>query len=182
MNDTPSTPAVAAALPLPESPIEGIDTFDHPVVHLAVVRRTDYPMAELPALMDGTFSHLPQALAERGVEIAGPALSQHFRMPTDTCDLEAGLPVRTPLVEPFALDNGFLVEPGLLPATPVAATSYVGPYEGLGEAWGGFMQAVGERGLQAALPFWEIYVTAPMPGADPSVLRTDLVVALDAHR
>lgn len=169
---------VSPSPPCAQQPLTGIETMAHPLVHLAVVRRTDYPMAQLPALMDGVFSHLPQALAQQGVQISGPALSQHARMPSDTCDLEVGFPVTQLLTESFVLPNGFEVVPGTLPAAPVAMTSHVGPYEELGRAWGAFIERLHADGLQPDVPFWEIYVTAPEPGADPANLRTDLATSL----
>lgn len=162
------------------APLAAPTVADTPAVPTAVVRNTDYPMHEMPALMDGTFAHLPVALAEAGITPIGPALSLHTRMPTDTADLEVGFPVDAPLTEPITLPNGFVVVASELPAGRAIGTSYVGGYEGLGDAWGGFMQAVAESGETAALPFWEMYVTEPSPEADPATMRTDLFTALES--
>lgn len=59
-------------------------------------------------------------------------------------------------------------------AVPTAVTSYIGPYEGLGEEWGRMMGEIAARGLAPGMPCWESYVTDPTPDTDPATLRTDL--------
>lgn len=149
-----------------------------PLVHTAVVSRTDFPMHEMPSLMDGTFSHLVPALEEVGIAPIGPAFSLHRRMPVDTADLEVGFPVDGHLTQTLALPSGFEVRASVLPAGRVAAASHVGGYDGLAEAWGAFTAQLGEAGEQMAFPFWEFYVTAPTPDIDPATLRTDLFTLL----
>lgn len=152
-----------------------------PAVPTAVVRRVDFPMCDMPVLMDGVFSHLAQALIEAGHPPIGPAFSLHRRFPVKTADLEVGFPVAAPLEAPLRLPSGYEVLASELPAGRAALTSHIGPYGGLAEAWGAFTEAVGEAGEQMTFPFWELYVTAPEPGADPSALRTDLVTLLEAR-
>ncbi|GAA1723158.1 GyrI-like domain-containing protein [Brachybacterium phenoliresistens] len=150
-----------------------------PAVPTAVVRQEGFAMYDMPSLMDGTFSHLPQALAEAGIAPIGPAFSLHHRAPVDTADLEVGFPVDSPPSAPITLPSGFVVEASELPAGRVAMTSHIGGYGGLGEAWGRFTRSVGDRGEQMVHPFWELYVTAPTPDTDPATLRTDLVSLLE---
>jgi effector-binding domain-containing protein len=66
-----------------------------------------------------------------------------------------------------------------LPATPLAArTFYHGPYEGLGDAWGEFMDWIIANGHDYAKGLWEYYVTGPESGNDPSKWSTELVKPL----
>ena len=148
-----------------------------PEVPTAVVRATNHPMSEVASLFDGTFSALFPALAAAGVAPVGPAFSLHHRMPTDTSDLEVGIPIDRPLEAPIEA-GGVLIEPSSLPTGDVATRSYLGGYDGLGEAWGAFMASVVAAGRAPAFPFWEVYVTEPTPDADPATLRTDLYTAL----
>lgn len=168
----------ATHLPLPPEPIQTTELIDHPRVPLAVVRRTDLPLADLPALMDEMFSHLPQALAAAGAAIIGPALALSSRMPSETCDIAVGFPVTVPLAAPVTLPTSSVVEAGELPARRVAMISHLGGHDGLYEAWGAFAGGLRADGAQPVAPFWEIYVTAPTPETDPATLRTDLVTSL----
>ncbi len=143
----------------------------------AVVRATDHPLAEMATLFDTTFQALFPALAAAGISPVGPAFSLHHRMPTDTSDLEVGIPIDRPLEAPIEA-GGVLIEPSSLPAGDVATRSYLGGYDGLGEAWGAFMASVVAAGRAPAFPFWEVYVTEPTPDADPATLRTELYTAL----
>ena len=75
MSDTP-TPATA---------VEYVEVSAVPTV---VVRARDYPMDQMPALFDSTFSAMFPALAQRGIAPAGPPFSLHHRIPDATADLE----------------------------------------------------------------------------------------------
>ena len=75
--------------------------------------------------------------------------------------------------DPIEVD-GLRVVASKLPAANVAVTSYVGPYDGMGQAWGDFMGQISAMGFAPGNPFWETYVTEPTPDTDPATLRTDL--------
>ena len=169
------------SLPAPYDVAEPIRTCtisQAPLVHTAVVSRADFPVYEMPSLMDGTFSHLATSLGDVGIRPIGPAFSLHRRMPVDTADVEVGFPVDSPVRPPFVLPSGCEVKASGLPAGRVAAISHIGAYDGLAEAWGAFTEQLGESGEQMAFPFWEFYTTAPTPDTDPSTLRTDLYTLL----
>lgn len=138
-----------------------------------VVKRTDFPLAEMGALFDSTFGAMFPALAERGITPTGAAFSLHHRMPSDTTDLEVGLPVSAPLGERVTV-GGVTLEDSELPAGSVAHVTYVGGYEGIGDAWGQFMGAIVASGRAPVFPFWEVYTTQPTPDLDPATLHTDL--------
>lgn len=151
-----------------------IEFFEASEVPTVVVRRTDYPLSEMATLFDSTFGALFPALAEAGIQPAGIPFSLHTRMPTDTVDIEVGIPVSSAL--PAPLERGdVLLEPSTQPAGTAARTAHIGGYEGLGDAWGAFMGGIVAAGKAPAFPFWEVYVTEPSPDMDPATLRTDLV-------
>ena len=145
-----------------------------PEVPTAVVAQQDFPMHELPSLMDGTFSYLVAALEGNGLRTIGPAFALHHRAPVSTADLEVGFPLDAPLTEPLTLPSGFEVTGSVLPAGRVAWTSHIGGYGGLAEKWGAFTEGIGESEEQMIYPFWEFYVTQPSPEVNPATLRTDL--------
>lgn len=157
--------------PLSPDPFDGVVVFQATEIPTVVARRAGLPMTQeaMSAFYDSTYGALFPALMAAGVKPAGPAFGLHTRMPSDTVDIEAGIPVTR---APESLPEGLLNS--RLPGGTVAATSYVGSYDGLGPAWGEFMAAIAEAGHTPVLPLWEVYVTEPRPGMDPATLRTDL--------
>lgn len=155
--------------PRPELTILEVDA-----VPTAVVQVTDYPMADMGALFDRVFGSIFAAMAQGGVKAAGAAFALHRRMPTETSDFEVGLPIDQRLDRPHLTDGVVEFVGSEIPAGRVATRTYVGSYDGLGEAWRDFMGAVAAAGEQAEYPFWEVYVTPPTPTTDPATLRTDL--------
>ena len=150
-----------------------------PEVPTAVVVQKDFPMYEMPSLMDGAFAHLEEALAEQGIHPIGPAFALHHRAPVATADLEVGFPVDRPLEGTLELPSGYEVTGSTLPAGRVGWISHVGGYGGLAEKWGAFTEEIGESEEQMTYPFWEFYVTEPHPDMNPAHLRTDLFTLLE---
>jgi effector-binding domain-containing protein len=56
----------------------------------------------------------------------------------------------------------------------VARTVYHGPYEGLGDAWGEFMEWIEANGHTPAPDLWECYTAGPESNPDPAAWRTEL--------
>lgn len=150
-----------------------VEIVEAQAVPTVVVRAQDCPMERLAELFDTTFAALFAALAQHGLAPAGIPFSLHHRIPDSTADLEVGIPVTAPLSGPITVGDVVLT-PSELPGGTVARTSHVGPYDGLGDAWGAFLGAVVASGRAPVLPFWEVYVTEPGPESDPATLRTDL--------
>jgi len=153
-----------------------------PEIPTAVVVQRDFPMYDMPSLMDGTFSHLAEALAAEGIHPIGPAFSLHHRAPVATADLEVGLPVDAPLTSALELPSGYEVVGSVIPGGRVGWISHVGGYGGLAEKWGAFTEDLGESDEQMTYPFWEFYVTEPHPDMNPATLRTDLFTLLEPRR
>lgn len=166
----PSQPPYFLAGPRTE-----VEFLDAPEAATVVHKVTDHPLTDMATVFDRAFSALFPLLAARGVQPVGPGFSLHRRMPTDTATFEVGAPVDRPLDGIVTTDSGVALEPSTLPGGPVGIVSHLGAYERLGDAWGAFMGAVAAADKRPDLPFWEIYVTEPSPGADPESLRTDLV-------
>lgn len=159
---------------LQTTPLTEVEFLQVSAMNTVVHRAQDHPMLEMATVFDETFTALFPELAARDITPVGPALSLHHRMPTDTATFEVGIPVEPPLENVLTAENGVSLEPSTLPAGTIARISYLGPYEGLGEAWTAFMQAIAAHGKQPELPFWEVYVTEPSPEIDPATMRTDL--------
>lgn len=162
-------------------PVDGVRLYRAPAVHTAVIRAEAVPMATISEFFDAAFGRAFPVLFAAGVTPAGPAFALYTRVaegPDAQADLEIGFPLAEALDrqhegEPVEVDS-LRVVASELPAGEIAVTSYIGSYDGLGEAWGGFLGEIGSMGRAPSVPFWESYVTDPSPDMDPATLRTDL--------
>jgi effector-binding domain-containing protein len=132
------------------------------VIHLTV------PREEIRNVMGPGLAEVRAVLAAQGIAPAGPWFTHHLRMDPDTFDFEICVPVTVPV---SAMGR---VKPGQLPAARVARTVYHGPYEGLGAAWGEFMDWIAAEGHTPAPDLWECYVAGPESSPDPATWRTEL--------
>ena len=106
-----------SSMPYPydaEQPAAECQVAQAPEIPTAVVSKPDFPMYEMPTLMDGTFSHLAEVLAEAGLRPIGPAFALHHRAPVATADLEVGFPIDAPLTDTLTLPSGYEVTGSVL--------------------------------------------------------------------
>lgn len=139
---------------------------------LVAIRRAAIPMADIQGFFDTTYRAVPRAVTAVGGAVHGPAIGWYHGMPGETVDVSAGFPVTGALAGPLG-DNLEVVE---LPGGRALVATYVGAYDGLGEAWGEVMAAAGDRDPRGDM--WEEYVTEPDPGGDPDANVTRLVLPL----
>jgi effector-binding domain-containing protein len=132
------------------------------VIHLIV------PREGIQNVMGPTVGELFSAIAAQGVPPAGPWFTHHLRRPADTFDMEVSVPVSTPIVPAGR------VQPSEWPSMKVAQAVYQGPYEGLGAAWGEFIDWIESNGHQPADDLWECYLVGPESSTDPATWRTEL--------
>jgi len=145
-------------------PTEIVQTEAQPA---AIIRFT-IPTSQIQTIMGPGLGALMAAVASQGIGPTGPLFSHHLQMTPDTFDFELGVPVSAP-VTPVGR-----VTAGELPAARVARTTYHGPYEGLGDAWGEFISSLIAQGHSPAPDLWERYLAGPESGPDPSAWRTEL--------
>ena len=126
------------------------------------------PREEICNVMGPGIQEAYATLAAQGITPAGPWLTHHVRVPTETFDFEICVPVTTP-VTPAGR-----VQAGELRAARVARTVYHGPYEGLGAAWGEFINWIEAEGLTPAGDLWESYAVGPESSDNPADWRTIL--------
>jgi effector-binding domain-containing protein len=126
------------------------------------------PRAEIQRVMGPAIAEVMGAATAQGIGPAGPVFSHHFKMDPDVFDFEVGVPVNGPVSETGR------VKASQLPAATVGRTSYRGPYEGLGAAWGEFCEWIAAEGREPAANLWECYVQGPESGPDPAAWQTEL--------
>ncbi len=162
-------------------PVDGVRLYAAPAVPTAVIRAEAVPMATIGEFFDAAFGRAFPALFAEGITPVAAAFALYTRVSDGAeaeADLEIGFPLAEPLLrphdgEPLGVD-GLRVVSSELPAGEIAVTSYLGSYDGLGEAWGRFLGEISALGRAPGIPFWEVYVTNPSPDLDPAILRTDL--------
>lgn len=159
---------------LQSEPATSVEFVDAGEIHTVVQKVTDHPMSEMASVFDSTFQAMGTLLGSGSIRPVGPGFALHRRRPTDTATFEVGLPVDAPVAAPHTADNGVVLEPSVIPGGQIARVSHLGPYDGLPDAWGAFVESITAAGKEMLLPFWEVYVTEPTPDTDPSALRTDL--------
>ncbi len=137
-------------------------------VQLTAVIRLTIARDEIRNVMGPGLREIFTALAEQEIEPAGPWFTHHLKMDPEVFDFEICVPVAMP-VAPVGR-----VEPGELPARRVARAVYVGPYEGLADAWGEFETWIKANGHKSGPNLWEIYVAGPESSPDPAEWRTEL--------
>ena len=144
-----------------------VDIIDFTGMQTAVVRGKDVPTSQIREFMDTAFAALHR-VTEVDVQVKpiGPAFSRYDSEYGEKVDVEVGVPVEEPLGATIQSD-GVEIVPSELPAGRIATTKYVGEYDGLGQAWGDFLEAVKADGHQLGLPYWEAYDTPPVEGETP---------------
>ncbi|HWD37638.1 MAG TPA: GyrI-like domain-containing protein [Fimbriimonas sp.] len=147
--------------------IETPQIVELPAQKLAAIR-LNIPRNEIQNVMGPGIMEIFGALGSQGIQPAGPWLSHHFKMVPDTFDFEICVPVNQD-VEP----TGRVVMSSL-PAHKVARTVYQGGYEGLGDAWGEFMDWITAQNLSPAEDLWEVYLAGPESSSNPADWKTQL--------
>ncbi|MBK7405991.1 MAG: GyrI-like domain-containing protein [Phycisphaerales bacterium] len=138
------------------------------VVHITI------PRSQIQQVMGPAIGEAIAAARAQGVGPAGHVFAHHFRITPDSFDFEVGIPVRAP-IQPSGR-----VRPGVWPAMRVARTTYRGPYESLGAAWGEFHRWIRDQTLSTTDDIWECYVVGPESGPDPAAWQTHLIHPLTA--
>jgi effector-binding domain-containing protein len=146
------------------SPLTIVQTGARPA---AVIRFT-IPREKIREVMGPAIGEVIATAQAQGIGPAGPVFSHHFRMSPDIFDFEVGVLVSAPVTP-----TGRVVA-SELPAAKVVRTIYTGPYEGLGDAWGEFIDQLEAAGHKPAPNLWECYLTDPASTPDPADTQTEL--------
>jgi len=129
----------------------------------------EIPASQIREAMGAGINELQAALKAQGIAQTGPWFTHHRRAPTDSFDFEIHLPIASSVAETGR------VRPGERPELKVARTVYSGGYEGLGAAWGQFLEALDAQGIKTTPDLWEVYTVGPESGPDATAYRTELI-------
>ena len=136
------------------------------IIHLTI------PQEEIRSVMGPGLSELMATIAAQGIAPTGPWFTHHLKMAEEVWDFEISVPVSA------AVTATGRVRPSQWPAMKVARTIYHGPYEGLGAAWGEFMDWITANGHTPAPDLYECYLARPDSSADPTEWRTEFTKPL----
>lgn len=135
-------------------------------IHLTI------PKHEIQNVMRPGITELMETVAAQGIQPTGPWFSHHFSIADESWDFEICVPISSP-VAPAGR-----VMPGKWPAMKAARTVYHGPYEGLGVAWGEFLDWIAAAGHTPGPDLYESYTAGPESSPDPAHWRTELTKPL----
>jgi effector-binding domain-containing protein len=131
-----------------------------------VVRQDD-----LAAALGRMYQAVDQVLARQAVQPDGSKFARYHAF-GETVDLEAGVPVKTP-IQPEGD-----VKPGVLPSGPGAIAVHAGPYETLAQTYEAIEAWLASTGRAASGPPWEIYLTDPSLEPDTAKWLTEVIFPL----
>jgi effector-binding domain-containing protein len=130
------------------------------------------PKADIRAVMGPGISELMATVAAQGITPVGPWFTHHLKIVPDIWDFEISVPIMTPVVATGR------VKPSQWSSMKVVRTIYRGPYEGVGTAWGEFINWIAANGHSTTDELWESYVAGPDTISDPADFRTELTKRL----
>ena len=139
----------------------------------AISIRTQLTMAELAGFFEAAFEELT---ACAGDQLAGPPFAIYHRFGTTEIDVEAVLPVRSPVaargrVQSIDVAGG-----------PAVQVRHVGPYEELGTAYMSLEQWLSDHHRARAAAIREVYLTGPtVPPAEHVTLVIQPLGEGDEH-
>lgn len=126
---------------------------------------------EISSALGQMFQAVRQALTNQRVETDGSLFARYHDF-GEVVDLEAGVPVKTP-IQPEGR-----VKPGQLPSGPAAIAVHAGPYEDLPRTHEAIQAWLANAGRSAAGAPWEIYLTDPSLEPDASRWLTEVIYPL----
>jgi effector-binding domain-containing protein len=126
------------------------------------------PMSEIAALIERALRTVMATLAAQGIRPAGPPIAMYFGMPSDTIEMEVGVPIDRPVTP-----DGDVVA-GVLPGGSAVHAVHVGPYDALAQTYDRMYAWMQSQGIRPKDVMWESYLSDPAEHPDPGTLHTDI--------
>ena len=134
---------------------------------LLLIRRS-LPRSQLQGMLSECFGKLFGYGHAAGLAVAGHPVARYLSVGPGLWTVEAAMPLSA-----AAAGDGEM-EPGTLPAGPVAMGLHAGPYEELPETYAAIEKWMAGNGARAGGAPWESYVTDPGQFPDPADWRTEV--------
>jgi effector-binding domain-containing protein len=137
------------------------------------------PQAEMSGFFDRAYPEIGAAVAAAGLALGDRVFARYFAFSPERVEFEAGITIADEPGGPQrAFDGSGSVQPGELPAGPVAVAMHVGPYEALPATYARLMAWIGEQGREPAGAIWEVYLTNPELEPDPTRWLTEVFIPI----
>lgn len=138
-----------------------------PTVGVRAIVRLD----EMEAFFKEAFAHLSEVVNDFGLEVTGPPYGRYRGAPSETTDVEAGVPI---LARPRHAHPSGVVW-GEFPAIEVVEAIHQGPYHTLSDTYADMVLWMHAKGLNPVDDMWDIYLTDPNREPDPETWQTKVV-------
>ncbi|HPH96948.1 MAG TPA: GyrI-like domain-containing protein [Anaerolineaceae bacterium] len=146
---------------------ETFEQIEQPVLTI----RTTTSVSELPSLIGSAYEQVMAHLSSLGQQPAGDPFVIYYNMDMQALDVEMGYPVKSSL--PGSGD----VQLSHLPAGPMAACLYTGPYADCAPAYEALTTWVVDNGYETTGVSVEYYLNSPAQ-TPPEQLQTRIVFPL----
>lgn len=110
---------------------------------------------QMGATLGQIYGEVADYAARSEAQLVGPPFARCYSFSDESIDLEAGMPVATPVA------GEGRVSASALPGGPAASTMHVGSYDNLSESYTALEAWIREQGREGAGAPWEIYLTDP---------------------
>ena len=133
--------------------------------------RTFTSMEKISEAMGAAFGETAGLIAQSDTDFAGPPFAAYYNMDMENLDIEMGFPVTKPLTPSGR------ARMSALPEAETATDLYIGPYDGIGDAYARLNEFVQQQGREADTYCWEEYLNDPAEVA-PEQLKTRIYIPL----
>lgn len=143
---------------------------DLPPTHALVLRRRaprDDVAATLAECLPAVFGYAQR----HGVAMTGPPFARYLEISMGSLLIEGGVPVAAP----HTVESGEEIEALTLPAGRAAVAIHRGPYDRLPATYQAIEEWISGKGLAAAGPPREVYLTDPGERPDPETWETQII-------
>ena len=132
------------------------------------IRRT-IPVDQMQEFFSDSYGRLFEEIGSSNLVVTGAPYGRYRGIPSDTYDVEAGVPI----AEPTTSHDEFVA--GQLPEVEAVEFIHVGPYDTLRQSYDAIGTWMSEQDIIPGAEMWEMYLSDPMEEPDPSKWETKIV-------
>lgn len=146
----------------------GFEIIRQPEIPTIGIRKT-VPMDQMQEFFSDSYGRLFSEIEANHLDVIGAPYGRYRGMPSDTYDVEAGVPI----AEPTTSHDEFVASH--LPDLEAVEFVHVGPYDTLAQSYQAISAWMSEQNIIPGGEMWEQYLTDPMEEPDPAKWETKIV-------
>ncbi len=132
------------------------------------IRRT-IPVDQMQEFFSDSYGRLFEEIESSNLTVTGAPYGRYRGIPSDTYDVEAGVPI----AEPTTSHDDIVA--GQLPEVEAVEFIHVGPYDTLRQSYDAMAAWMSEQNIIPEGEMWEMYLTDPTEEPDPAKWETKIV-------